>query len=57
MKVQTVAEAGPNIQRVLDWCRQRGIVKIESNDWDEQTSSRHRRPDPQVAHQTNNLSI
>jgi hypothetical protein len=35
MKVQTVAEAGPQIQRALDWCRQRGIVKIESNEWDE----------------------
>ena len=35
MKVQTVAEAGPQIQRALDWCRQRGIVNIESNEWDE----------------------
>jgi len=35
MKVQTVAEAGPKIQRALDWCRQRGIVNIESNEWDE----------------------
>jgi len=30
-----VAEAGPKIQRALDWCRQRGIVNIESNEWDE----------------------
>lgn len=35
MKVQTIAEACPKILNALAWCRQRGMVNIETTGWDE----------------------